>query len=118
MSEAVAVAQLGEVRVDLAHAAAGADQGFELSRRGAAHGHARAVVEDKVKRFDVVHHLAGHQAVNAATVVADHAAESAAGMRRGIRTISQMVQLGGFAQTVEDDARLDARQLCNGIDRG
>src|ERR1039458_597191 len=29
-----------------------------------------------------------------------------------------MVQLGGFAQTVEDDARLDARQLCSGIDGG
>src|ERR1035437_4007903 len=29
-----------------------------------------------------------------------------------------MVQLGGLAETVEDDARLDARQLCGGIDGG
>jgi hypothetical protein len=29
-----------------------------------------------------------------------------------------MVLLGGFAQTVEDDARLDARQLGGGIDGG
>jgi hypothetical protein len=108
----------GEAGVDLADAAAGADEGFELGGAGAADGHARAVVENNVERFDVVDHFAGQQAVDAATVVADHAAEGAAGVRRGVGGVGQVVELGGLAQAVEDDARLDARQLGGGVDGG
>ena len=62
--------------------------------------------------------LAGHQAVDAATVVADHAAEGTAGVSRGIWSVGEMVQLGSLAEAIKDDARLDARQLCSGIDGG
>ncbi len=77
----VTVADAREAGVDLADAAAGADESFESIALVRRHGHARAVVENDVERFDVVHDFAAHQAVNAATVVADHAAEGAAGVR-------------------------------------
>ncbi len=107
----VAVAQAGQAGIDLADAAAGANGGVELGGAGAAHRHARAVVENDVERFDVVGDLAAQQAVHAATVVADHAAEGAARVGGGIGRVGEVVQLGGFAQAVENDARLNDGQL-------
>ena len=82
--------------------------GVELFRRGGAHGEARAVVEQDVERFDVVDNFAAQQPMDAATVVADHAAERAAGVGGGVGRVGQVVELGGVAQAVENDAGLDA----------
>ena len=88
-----------------------------MLRAGAANGHARAVVEYNVKRFNVVCHFAAEQAVDAATVVADHAAQGAAAVRGGVGGIGQVVQFGGLAKAVENDARLHSSQLGGGVDR-
>ena len=112
----VAVADAREAGVDLADAAAGADERVELLGRRGSDGHARAVVENDVERFHVVDDFAAEQAVHAATVVADHAAEGAAGVRGGIGRVGEVMQLGGVAQAVENDAGLDARESLRGID--
>src|ERR1700677_1017314 len=55
--------------------------------------------------------------MHAATVVADHAAECTAGVRRGIGRIGKLMQLGGLAQAVENDARLNTSEPGAGVDR-
>ena len=73
--------------------------------------HPRAVVQHDVERVDVVDGLAAHQRVHAARVVADHAAERAAAVRRRIGRERQVVHFGGVAHAIEHDARLHARDL-------
>ena len=85
---------------------------FELFRRGRAHRHPRAVVEHNVERFHVVDDLAAQQAMHAATVVADHAAQRAARVRGRVGRVGQVVQLGRLAQPVEHNARLDRAPAC------
>ena len=68
----------------------------------------RAAVGHERQPLDVVGGLAGIQRVAAARVVADHPAERAPGVGRGVRAERQAVLLGRAAQVVEDDARLDA----------
>jgi hypothetical protein len=54
--------------------------------------------------------------VDAAGVVADHAAESAAVVGGGIGAEGEVVFFGGGAEVIEDDSRLDAGRAANGID--
>ena len=103
----IAVAEARETRIDLAHAAAAANERVELLGAGAAHGHARAVVEHDVERLDVVDGLAAQQPVHAATVVADHAAQRAARVSGRVGRIGKVMKLGGVAQPVKHDAGLD-----------
>ncbi len=104
-----AVSELFELIVDLALAAPGGDDPFELLVGGRADGHAGAVVQDHVELEHVVACLAGHQRVRAARVVAEHAAERAVLVRRRVRAIGEVVFLGGVAELVADDPRLDDR---------
>ena len=112
----VAIANAREAGVDLPWSAAGANQALNLLGARATDGHPRAVVEHDVERLDIVDGFAAEQAVNAAAIVADHAAERAARMRRRIGRIGQMMQFGRVAQPVENDARLDRGELGGGID--
>ena len=109
----VCVADLSEPRVDLGFAAGGAPD-VVVSRL--ADAHARAVVQKHVEPFDVVDGLPRHQRMHAAGVVADHSAERAMRVRRGIRAERELVLLGLGAEIVEHDAGLDARELANGIE--
>ena len=93
------------------------NQRFQFGGRGPAHRHARAVIKHQVQRFDVVHYLAGHQPMSAATVVADHAAQCAARVRRRVGAVGQVVHFGGIAQPVEDDARFYAREFGRGVNQ-
>ena len=113
----VCVADARKALVDAADAAAGADEALEVGVAGAADGHAGSVVEDDVEGFDVIDDFAGHESVDAATVVADHAAEGAAGVRGGIGAVGELVELGGVAEAVENDAGLDAGELVCGVER-
>ena len=117
MRDGVAVADACKTGIDLTDAAASADQRVKLLGRCGSDGHARAIVEDDVERFDVVNDFAAEQAMHAATVVADHAAESAAGMGRRIRRVGKLMQLRGVAQTVENDAGLNASEPLVGVQR-
>ena len=71
---------------------------LELGVAGRADGQLGAVVEQDAQLLDVVDRLAGQQRVRAARVVADHAAERAAAVRRRIGTERQLVRLGAVAQ--------------------
>ena len=113
----ITIAQAGESGIDLSHAPAAANERIELSGTSAPHRHARAVVEHDVERLYVVGHLAAQQAVHAATVVADHAAQGASRVRRGIGRIGEVVHLCGFAQAIENDARFNRGQPGFRIDR-
>src|SRR5579883_1679630 len=53
--------------------------------------------------------------MGAAGVIADHAAQGTAVMRRGIGGKSQVVLLGGPAQVVQYYPRLNARQTLPGV---
>ena len=115
----VAVAEAREAGVDLADAAAGADQRVKLLGRRGADGHARAVVEHDVEGFDVVDDFAAQQAVHAATVVADHAAEGAAGVRGGVGRVGEVMQLRRLRAGGRGRCRAERwRAWLRGIDRG
>jgi len=101
----------------LAGAATGAAEDVDFGGRSGANGEACAVVEHQVERLHVVGDFATQQAMNAATVVADHAAQGAAGVGCGVGRIGQMEALGGLAEPVEDDAGLHAGQLGIRVDR-
>ena len=100
----------------LADAASGGDVLLKFGLGGGADGHAGAVVEEEVERLDVVDGLAAHQGVDAAGVVADHAAEGAAAVGGGIGGEGELELLCGFADAVEHDAGLDVDGAGDGID--
>ncbi len=111
----VTVADAREARVDLTDAASSEDKCIKTLGRCGSNGHARAVVENDVERFNVVYDLAAEQAMHAATVVTDHAAKRAAGVRRGIGRVGELMRFGGVAQTVKDNAWLDACKFGAGV---
>src|SRR5581483_4976724 len=74
-----------------------------------------AIVGDNLEGFDVVVGFAAHDGVDAAGVVADHAAECAAVMAGRIGGECEVMFLGGVAQVVEDYAGLDAGDPALGI---
>ena len=71
--------------------------------------HARAVVQQHIERFDIVDGLSAHQRVHAAGVVADHAADGAAVVRRGVGSEGELAAFGFGTQRVQHNAGLDAR---------
>ena len=75
-----------------------------------------AVVGDDVEFFDVVVGLAGHHRVNAARVVADHAAEGATVVAGGVGAEGQMIFFRGVAEMVENNSGLHACDAAPGID--
>ena len=60
--------------------------------------------------------FAGHDGVDAAGVVADHAADGAAVVAGGIGGEGEVMFFGGVAEVVEDDAGLHAGDAAGGID--
>ncbi len=112
----VGVAEALELGVDLAGAASGGDVGGEFGFGGGADGHAGAVVEEDVEGVDVVDGFAAHEGVDAAGVVADHAADGAAAVGGGVGCVGEGEFFGGFADAVEDDAGLDVDGAGDGID--
>ena len=103
----VGVAEGFECRVDLADATASCDVCGELGFGGGAYGEERAVVEEEVEGGDVVDGLAAHEAVDAAGVVADHAADGAAAVGGGVGGKGEVEFFGGVANAIEHDAGLD-----------
>jgi hypothetical protein len=74
------------------------------------HGHARSVIEHNVHALHIVRNLAAQQSMHTATVVADHAAQRAAAVRRRVRRIRQVMHLSRLTHPIEHDARFDHRQ--------
>ncbi len=112
----VAVANRAKPSVDLAPTSPRADDAVEFAVVGAADGHLRPVVEQNAKLFDVIDRLAGQQRMRAARVVADHSAERAPAVRRGIGPESQLKGFRTAPQRVEDDAGLNAREPLGRVD--
>ena len=103
-------------RVDFSAVAARFADATELFVGCRANLHAEAVVGEDFQSLDVVIGLAGHHRMHAAGVVADHAAESAAAVRGGVRPEGEVVLFGGGAETVEHDSGLYAGDAAGGID--
>src|SRR5581483_3745252 len=104
----VLVAQRFQPGVDFAGSAALANDIEHLGVIHPADRHAGAVIEQHMHALDVVHRLAGHLSVNAAGIVAQHAAEHAVRVRGGIGPPGEAVAPRGVAQVVADQAGLDA----------
>ena len=111
----VAVAEACKSAVDLADAATTMDERVKTFGRRGSDRHTRAVVENDIERFDVVNDFAAEQAVHAATVVANHATEGAAGVRGRIGRVGELMELGGIAQPVENDSGLNAGEPLRGV---
>ena len=79
--------------------------------------HPLAIVSQDVQLDHIVDGLAAHHRMDAARVVADHAAQRVVAVRRWIGRERQVMPLGGVAQRIEHDARLDARFLALCIER-
>jgi hypothetical protein len=112
----VSVAEGLELAIDLAFPPALADPGLELVVAGLADPQPAAVVGQDLHLVDVVGgaagavtlHLRQHR-VHAAGIVADHAADGGAVMRRGIEGERQAVLLGLPAHGIENHAGLHPR---------
>ncbi len=87
----------------------------QLGGRGVGPVPAAVPVED-LERDDVVRRAPVGQRVRAAGVVADHAADGAAGVRGGVRPEPQPVRSGLALQVVEDHARFDEGRHALGVD--
>src|SRR5207248_6601944 len=105
------IANRSELSVNLAAPSAARDYGIQLVFRCRAHRQLGSVIEHNAKLFDIVNGLAGQQRMSAAGIVPDHSAESASAVSGRIRAKGQMVSLGAFAQTVQNESGLNARKF-------
>src|ERR1039458_8690729 len=90
----VGVAETAQACVDLAAAASGSDDGGQLLLGGPANAHAGSIVEENVERLDVFDRLAAEQGMDAAGVVADHAAQGATAVGRWVGGERKLMQIG------------------------
>ena len=104
----VAIADRAQARIDLSAASALADDRVQFGVGGGADAQLRAVIQQDPQLVDVVDGLSRQQGMRPAGVVADHAAERAAAVRRGIRSKREMVRLRTVSQRVEHDTGLNA----------
>ena len=107
----VLVPQRLELGVDFAAPAAAPDDAFKFVIGSLADLHARTVIEQDVQLLGVFVRLARHDRMDAARVVAEHAAERAMVVGRGVRPEGEFVLLGRAAQEIEHAARLHPRPL-------
>ncbi len=112
----VGVADLFEGGVDFADAASGGDVGGEFGFGGGADGEAGAVVEEEVEREDVVDGFAAHEGVDAAGVVADHAADGASRVGGGVGSEGEVEFFCCVADAVEDYAGLNVDGAMGDVD--
>jgi hypothetical protein len=113
----VSIANLPHPRVNLPFPSATRDDCMQIFVAGCADGHACAVSELHIERTDVVGRESAHHAVRSAGIVADHAADGAARMRRGIGREGQVVHFRGFPHAIEDDAWLDDGRFALRVER-
>ncbi len=102
--------------IDFGAPAAGRTDAFEFRARRGPDLHVYAVIGEDFERFDVVVGFASHDGMDAAGVVADHAAEGAAIMSGGIGREGEMVLFGGDAEMVEHDSGLNPGDTVGGVD--
>jgi hypothetical protein len=112
----IAPAQRIEPSVDLAAAAAFGDDPAQFLVTRRADAEPQPVIGEDVQLEDVVGGAARHHGMDAAGIVADHAAERVVVVRRRIGAEGEMVRLGGVSQIVEYDARLDPGEPLRGVD--
>ncbi len=93
----VAIANSFQAGIDFALASSLGDEGLQLGFRGRSHPQAQSVVRQNLKLINVLLGLAGHDGVDAARVVADHAAQGVVIVSRGIGPEGQAIRSGGVA---------------------
>ena len=107
---AITLAEGVERHVDFAAAAAFRHDRREFLGIGRADRHPQPVIGEDVERAHIVRSAPRHDRMDAARIVADHAAERVVIVGRRIRSEGQVVLFGGVAQPIENAAGLDARQ--------
>jgi hypothetical protein len=113
---AVAISDRAQAGVDLTPPPALADDAGELLVAGGPDVQAQAVVGEDLQLLDVVSGAAGHDRMDPAGVVADHAAEGAAVVGGGVGTEGEVVGLGSVTQVVEDGPGLDTGSSASGVE--
>src|SRR5580765_201822 len=105
----VSITQGAKARVNFCETATGADDLLEFSISGWAYLHALAVIGKDVEFQNVIDGAAGHHGVNAAGVVADHAAEVAIFVGGRIRAKGEVMLVGAITKLIKHEAGLYPR---------
>ncbi len=108
----ILVADFPQFRIDFSTAAALTHDRLQLLvARRAPHRKARAVVGCQyVELFHVIDGLPAEQGVRSARIIADHSADGASAVSGRVRREGQLVDLGAVAQSIQNHARLNARE--------
>ena len=112
----VLIANGAQLGVDFGRAPAGVNDLREFGIGGGADGHLRAVGKNDAQLFNVVDGFPAEQRMRAAGIVAGHAADGAAAMRRRIGSKGEVMLFGLRAQNIQNHAGLDAREAALRID--
>src|SRR5690349_19329267 len=112
---AVSIAKRFQLCIDASLSAALSNFCVELRIIDPSDSHLCAVVEKNVHREDVLSSLARHLCVNTTGVVAQHPAERAMVVSRGVWPPSERVGLGRVAKCVANGAGLNASIFLLGI---
>lgn len=113
---AVLITNTPKAGVDVTAPVPRGNDGIEVSLAGLPNTQAESAIGKHFEFFDVLVSLARHHRMNAAGIVADHSAERAAAVARGIRAEGQVVFLGGGPKMVENDAGLHASDPALGVE--
>ena len=105
----IVIAQLLQPAVHCSNPAAFSDLSLQLFFIHPADTHARAVVEQNVHGFDIVHRLTGHLGVSAAGIVSQHPPERTVRVRGRIWAPRQPMGLGSVSEVIANRSRLNAR---------
>lgn len=105
-----------QARIDLAASPARADDTLQLGIARLAHAQAHTIVGEDVELLDVILGLACHHRVHTTGVVADHTAQGAVIVGRGVWAEGQVILLCSVAQVVEHHAWLHTRPLFIRVD--
>src|SRR5271156_2371612 len=89
----ILIAQSQQARVDLTPPATSADDRPQFLVAGRAHSQLRPVIKQHIERLDVIDRLPPKQRMDSTGVVADHAANRAAAVGRGVGREGQLMQL-------------------------
>ncbi len=87
------------------------DNALQLAFAGCSDAHAQTIVTEDFELFDIIIGLAGHYGMDAAGIVADHAAQGAVIVRGRIGTERQVIFFRAITQIIEHDAGLDPSAL-------
>src|SRR5664279_4492128 len=113
---AIAVGNGFKSLIDFRSSSAFADETVEVIRARGTYPHALTAVGEDFERLDVVVRFAGHDRVDAAGIIPDHASDRATVVAGRVGRKGQVMFFGGSAQCIEHDAGLHPSNATGRID--